>query len=777
MTKFKKTALIGGGIIAIFFVVVILLISPITKYVIEKYDQKYTGRRITMGWAYVNPFTGYIHFSDFKIHESKSDSIFFSADGISVNISMAKLFTKTYEVSDFTLDHPRGTIIQNKNDFNYNDLIARFSSKDNRDTVSAPVHFNILNIKIIDGEFRYIEESIPINYAINKLNFESSGKSWDTDTIAGQFTFKPETGSGDVKGDFTFNMKSMEYRTSTIIQKFDLNIIGQYMKDLSNYGNFSANLDADMTASGNFNDEENINIEGKIAINDFHFGKSKDDDYAAFKKFSVGIIELSPKNHKYNFDTLMLSQPYFKYERYDSLDNLQSMFGKGGSNISANKADETKFNLILEIADYVKVLSKNFFSSDYKINNLTIINGDVRFHDYSISEKFELGMNPLSVHADSIDKNHDRIALFFNSGMKPYGNVDIALSINPKDSSDFDLKYDVAKIPVPMFNPYIISYTSYPMDRGTIELNGTWDVRNGIIKSENHLLVIDPRVTKRLKNKNTSWIPMRLALAFIRERGNVIDYEIPITGNLKDPKFHLRDIVFDVLTNIFVKPATTTYRMQVKDVETEIEKSLSLKWEMRHNSLRSSQEKFIEKIADFLKKTPDASITVYPEEYAVKEKEYILFFEAKKKYYMSGKDQGQLFTEEDSEKVDKMSVKDPLFIKYLNKHAKDTMLFTIQGKCNALVNSSIINAKFENLKKEREHAFLTYFKNSEVDNRVKMQSAENVIPKNGFSFFRIEYKGEFPESLLKAYRQMTQLNNETPRKKFKQERRKNGSDL
>ena len=30
-----------------------------------------------------------------------------------------------------------------------------------------------------------------------------------------------------------------------------------------------------------------------------------------------------------------------------------------------------------------------------------------------------------------------------------------------------------------MFNPYLITYTSFPLDRGTIELNGTWNVRNG----------------------------------------------------------------------------------------------------------------------------------------------------------------------------------------------------------------------------------------------------------------------------------------------------------
>ena len=64
---------------------------------------------------------------------------------------MLKLLSKTYEISKLTLNHPRGIIIQNEKNFNFNDLIDKFSSKDNSDTTKAPTHFSILNIEINDG--------------------------------------------------------------------------------------------------------------------------------------------------------------------------------------------------------------------------------------------------------------------------------------------------------------------------------------------------------------------------------------------------------------------------------------------------------------------------------------------------------------------------------------------------------------------------------------------------------------------------------------------------
>jgi len=55
---------------------------------------------------------------------------------------------------------------------------------------------------------------------------------------------------------------------------------------------------------------------------------------------------------------------------------------------------------------------------------------------------------------------------------------------------------------------------------------------------------------------------------------------------------------------------------------------------------------------------------------------------------------------------------------------------------------------------------------------VKFNSVQNNIPYNGFSFYKIEYKGELPDFLLKAYKEMDELNNENPREKYTKERDK-----
>jgi hypothetical protein len=779
----KKILLTVIGIVAGVFILAVLFISPITKYVVEKYDEEYTGRQIRMDWAYVNPFTGYVYFRNLRMYESANgarenlaDSVFFSSKGVGLDLAMLKLFSKTYEIRGLTLDHPRATIIQydNKNTFNFKDLIEKFTPDEPKDSTKPPLHFNLLDLKINQGEVRYREKVIPIEYYIKEFDFESEGYRWDVDTMTGNFAFTAGMGSGKIKGDFSYNVKNQDYRLVSQISRLDMTIIQQYLRDLSNFGTVRALLDAKINASGNFKEATALDARNcRIELSDFHFGKNPKEDYASFEKLLIDIEHLNPQKKIRDLDTLMLTRPAFVYEKYDKLDNIQRMFGTSGSEVREAKEDPGHFNLILEIGEYVKEIVRNFFQSYFKINRFEISKADIKYADYSTSEKFIIALDPLSITSDSIDKRRNRASLALRSGINPYGYASLDLKVNTKDSSDFDLSYHAQKIPITLFNPYFITYTSFPMDRGTLEFSGNWRVRNAKIASENHLLIIDPRLSKRVKRKDAKWLPLPLAMALVRERGNVIDYSIPITGDLKDPHFKITDVLLDLLKNIFIKPPTIPYGVKVTEAERKIEKSLNFKWEIRDAGLRDEQKRFLHFIAEFLKDNKDARITVTPMEYAQKEKEHVLLFEAKRKYYLSAnKRDPASFNSKDSTEVARMSRRDPGFIRYLDKQVKDQMLFTVQEKAGRIIPASRVREELRKLNQLRETNFMAFFKARGAEGQVKIQKPKEVIPYNGFSFFRIDYQGEIPESLRKAYEELEELDEEFPRKKYLRERKK-----
>ncbi|NOT73579.1 MAG: DUF748 domain-containing protein [Cyclobacteriaceae bacterium] len=771
--KIRKGLLYTAGAIVLLFIVILIILSPLAKYYVEKHDVDLIGREATVGWAYVNPLTGYVHLHDVKIYELQGDSIFVSATGASANFAIHKLLSKQVVIEQLTVDHPWGKIVQKKDTLSFDDVIDKLSGDKSDTTHSDAWHVTLLDTEIIGGEFHYYEKIIPINYYIKNLNVLGPGKTKDVDTLSAKFSFEDGKGKGGMQGDFTINVKNLDYKFGVAVKAFDLEIIRQYIWELINYGMFHSTLDAQIVATGNFNSSDSISATGRLFLTDFHLGKTNEDAYIAFKKLALVIEELSPARNKYLFDSITLNAPFIKYEVFDSLDNVQALFGKEGMNISDVTSQSGRFNLVIEIARYLKEISRNFFVSDFQIGTLGIFDGNFTFNDYSISEKFSMQAGPLTVRADSVNKRNKRVGITLKSDIQPYGHADFFISINPKDSGDFDLKYKVEKIPAAAFNPYLISVTSFPLDRGTLEVNGLWNVRNGMINGSNHVLVMDPRVTKRVRNKDTKWIPMPLIMSLVRDHGNVIDYEIPITGNLKHPKFHLSDVITDAIKNIFVKPATTPYRMEVKEVEAEIEKSLTVKWEMKQRSLSDHQLKFVKDIAEFLKSNPNASLVVHPVEYEIKEKEHILFYETKKKYFLiTHNKKAKDFTEDDSLEVNKMSAKDKALVKYISRNLSDTVMFTLQEKCFNFVGHEAVNRSFVNLVKDRKASFLNSFKENGTVSQVKMKADESAIPYNGFSFFKFDYPNGMDDDLREAYEKMRELNNEAPRKKYLKERKK-----
>ena len=772
--RLKKPLIIFTITVLIIVAVVIIFISPITKYLIQKYDEKYTGRQITLDWALVNPFSGYVHLHNLKIYEYKSDSVFLAASGLTVRVSLLKLFSHTLQLNSASMDNLVVYVVRDHKTMNFQTIIDKFSTGDSTKPAAkntTPLHVNLGELKITNGEIHYNDKQVPFVYYIKKGNFETPGKHWDVDTMAFTYSFASGPYKGTMQGQFDINFKTSDYRLTDRIVSFDLTPMEQYARELSNYGNMRAMLDADLKAKGNFHNSEDIVASGHITLSDFHLGKNHEEDYMSFQQLRLVVSELSPKNNLYILDSIALIHPYVKYERYDHTDNLSAMFAKKGS--GGESGDPGKQNIIIAIGRYIRDLSKEFFNSDYKLNYLAINGGELTFNDFSLSEEFSSGLHGLNIVADSINKKKRRVNVSVHSALKPYGNMAIKLSIDPNDSSYYNLNYHIENIPVSLFNPYTVTFSSFPLDRGTIELNGAWNVLAGNIDSKNHLIIVDPRSTKRVRGKDKKWLPLPLIFAFIRERGDVIDYEIPITGSLKNPKFHFHDAIMHLLQNIFVKPVTTPYRFDVKNTEQAIEKSSKIKWPLMSSALLPSQDKFLSETAEFLQKNPAVSITIHPYAYTIKEKERVNFFEAKKKYFMSVNHMtSETFTDKDSLTVDQLAIRDSSFIRYLNAHVKDKLLFTLQEKCARLVGTEIINSQLKRLNKNRQQVFMDYFKKRGVADRVRILDIKNTIPFDGFSYYEIQYKGDIPPELLKAYEKMNELNAEAPRIKYLKEHKK-----
>jgi hypothetical protein len=751
--KAVKIILWFFGIVVVLLLIIAVITPPVAKRLVEKHDVEYTGREITVGSILLNPFTVALSVRDLAMFEQESDTVFMSVSKFKVNLSLLKLLRGIYEIRSVKVTQPEIRVIRDDSIFNFADLIEKFAPED---TVSEELKLNVRNISLKDGTLRYYEKNMPVEIGITEINFYSEGMFWDVDTITGEFSFIP--GSGNVSGDIMIHQDSLDYRMAMLVENLDAGMFEPYLDEMAGRSNLEALINLDIKSSGNFNRPLDGRASGKFEMKDVRFGPSVDNEFFRLERFLVSFSEIDMEENRFYFDSVLIDKPAVLYAMYDTLDNFRRMF----SSWLAKEAEKE----VKEEVDSISFLLK-MQGLDYNVKTFDLNEGRIEFNDYSIAEKFSMVIVPFNIKADSINKDNRRVKIGIDGGIVPAGNFNADLSMDPEDENNFAFTYEFRNIPAPLFNPYIITYSSYQLDRGTVEMHGTWDVVDSKINSLNHFIVVDPRNYGKVKGKDTKWVPLPLILSLTREQGGAIDYEIPVKGDLNDPSFKLSDVISDILKNILVKPPATPYRLQVRKAESKIEKILSVKWKMRRARVEDGQDKFLEEIADFLKDNPEASLVVQPIMHAEKEKENLLLFEAKKKYFIeSGKIEGPKLKDKDSMEVDNMSIREKEFIRYLDKAIKDPGLLTLQEKCARFIGWDLVNKRYEELVEMRRTAFLDFFKDNDTDKRIEILDVKNQVPVNWFSYYKIDYKGDIPEELEEAFNKLFEFNTEPPRREY-----------
>jgi len=552
----KKTLLISAITIITLMVIACLSASIFTKYFIEKYDEAYTGRKIAVGNSYVNLLTGYFQLNDLRIYETdsqqslnKGSAIFISAKKISGRLNLVKLFQKKYEISDVIVDHPIVQIIQRQRYFNFDDLIYLIHKQTTGKKEGEKSQFNVSSLRIIDGICTYQEKLTPINYFIKNVNIASKQDPSNKKNIFTQFSFLSGIGVGEISGDFKTNLITLEYELSVIAKNYNLSIINQYFKDLVKKGDVSGFLDANFKSIGTFKDRMAVTNSGIIEIRDIHLGQTLQNTDATLKKLTIAIKQISPNKKIFLYDSIVLLNPYIKYIHYPHYDNIQRLFEKNTTHLNISKSD--RFNLITEIADYLKTLSKILFSSNYKVSHLAVYNGELKIMDVLPQKNFSIDLHALNLSADSVERDKKRILVLGKTKISHQGLAQIHLKINPKDERDFELKYDVKNISLQLFNPYVTLEAPFAFDNGTANGNGLWAVNNDNIKSDNYLTLENAKISKTKKPSSGKHLPMALLLNATKNSNNVITCEFPISGTLKDPKLNLRKLFLDALKNSF----------------------------------------------------------------------------------------------------------------------------------------------------------------------------------------------------------------------------------
>jgi Domain of Unknown Function (DUF748) len=197
------------------------------------------------------------------------------------------------------------------------------------------------------------------------------------------------------------------------------------------------------------------------------------------------------------------------------------------------------------------------------IKKIIVQDSEMNFADLTVMPNFSTGIQKLSgtvVGISSAPKTRAKIDL--KGQIDPYAPVTITGEANFLDAHLYtDISMNFHNIELSTFNPYSGKFAGYNIAKGKLSTELHYKVDGRSLDAQHHIVVDQLEFGDKTESKDAVSLPVKLAVALLKNRDGVIDLNFPVTGSLDDPKFKLGPLIWKVFVNILEKAVTAPFAL------------------------------------------------------------------------------------------------------------------------------------------------------------------------------------------------------------------------
>ena len=135
-------------------------------------------------------------------------------------------------------------------------------------------------------------------------------------------------------------------------------------------------------------------------------------------------------------------------------------------------------------------------------------------------------------------------------------------SINPLTPLAFvDIKAKADNVQLTDLSAYSTKYTGYPITNGTLTVDVRYLLDQQKLTAENHIFIDQLTFGDKVESPNAINLPIRLAVAILKNSKGQIDLHLPVSGSLSDPQFSIGSILLHAIMGILVKAVTSPFNL------------------------------------------------------------------------------------------------------------------------------------------------------------------------------------------------------------------------
>ena len=377
----------------------------------------------------------------------------------------------------------------------------------------------------------------PLN--VDLQNFDSLNQS--------PFTLKVDSGVGkqgkiQATGEVNLNPVSAKLKVNT--QDIDLRVAQSYISPFIRLelrsGMLGSNLDVNLKST----DPLKLQVTGRAQVDQLHtLDTLKTRDFLKWQRLVLEGVNYQ-HGDSLSIDKVNLLQPYARFmindDRTTNVDDL----------------------LIPQAPDKGPKPASKDKPLGIRIGQIAINDGSANFADFSLTPNFATAIQQLNGQIGTIDSHQAKPASVDIKGkVDRYAPVTIKGSVNPFDPmAALDIATSFKRVELTTLTPYSGKFAGFRIRKGRLNLDLHYVITKGQLKAENKVVVEQLQLGEKVDSADAVDLPIRLAIALLKDSDGKISIELPVTGDLNNPQFSVMPIVWQTLRNLVVRAATAPFK-------------------------------------------------------------------------------------------------------------------------------------------------------------------------------------------------------------------------
>lgn len=661
MSKIMKI----GGIAVIVLAAITMAAGPIVRYIAVNQSEKLLGRRLEIGSVWLNIYDGHIWINDAVLYEQDGTTPFASFESLYLNASMTALTQKRVLVESSKLYHFKAVVEQNQEEFNFSDILERFSSDSDSTTTGTdePSEWKIRleKLGIEHGALEYRDMTNNGRWTIDNLSLVIPVLDLSDSKSLMDFDLNLNEGA-QLRVSLKYDMSKMTYNIKFGLERFSLDGCLPYIQQYADIQELNGRLNAEFDIKGRIDHLLMANVTGKIGISGVSLVDDDDNTPLSIDSISVDIKGLHPYSRVASINSIYASGVKANYIIFEDTTTNISRLLKPKESGNSDEADTTATESEEPTPAW-----------NIKIARTRISNVNFSYTDHTMPDKFEYTLGSMSLSMDGFDSFARNSAVAYAT-LQNKGTVHINWSgyVNGRHDQHFSLVMN--NVELKSFTPFTKQYTAYPIEGGRLGLNTTINVVNGDIKGIATLNVYRPIIGKKDKKIDPQYdIPLKTVVKLLTDANNQLELKLPLEGNVQEPTFAMRKVISKALVGVLGRVMTAPFGGLSKRSENSDMSVIELS---PLEGLGMSQYSKIDRIAELMNTMPGIRINfIQTIDYTNAQYEACAM-EARKDYYQSQHPDADLSDGVIREEYQKVNITSSKVKSFINSRLKERNLST-----------------------------------------------------------------------------------------------------